>query len=44
MLKTAGIGVAMGNGVPPAKDAADLITDGICENGIENGLRRLGLI
>lgn len=44
MLKTVGIGVAMKNGVPEALAVADHVTDSLLENGIENGLRHLGLI
>lgn len=44
MLSTVGIGVAMKNGVPEAQAVADYVTDSLLENGIENGLRHLGLI
>lgn len=44
MLRTAGVGVAMGNAVPAAKQAADLVTDSLFDDGVANGLRRLGLI
>ena len=44
MLKLAGVGVAMGNGAPQLKESADLVTTPIGENGIHNGLRRLGLV
>ena len=44
MLRYAGIGVAMGNGCPEAKAAADYITDPILENGLANALRHFGLI
>lgn len=44
MLKTVGIGVAMQNGVPEARAAADYVTDSYLSGGIEKGLRHLGLI
>lgn len=44
MLRLAGIGVAMGNGVAPAKQAADYITRSADEDGIYHGLRAIGLI
>ena len=44
MLKTVGIGVAMGNGVPEAKEVADLVTSDVADNGIWNGLKELALI
>ena len=44
MLRLAGIGVAMGNGTPEAKAAADYVTSDIDENGIENALRYFELI
>ena len=44
MLKFAGIGVAMGNGVAMAKDAADYVTSDIDDDGIANALKYFGLI
>ncbi|WP_223595190.1 Cof-type HAD-IIB family hydrolase [Neobacillus bataviensis] len=44
MLKEVGTGVAMGNGVPEAKQHADLITTDVSNNGIWNGLKELQLI
>jgi Cof subfamily protein (haloacid dehalogenase superfamily) len=44
MLKAVGTGVAMGNGVPEAKEVADLITTDVTEDGISNGLKKLNLI
>ena len=43
MLEAAEISVAMGNGAPSAKEAADLVTDDIDEDGIANAFRKLGL-
>jgi hydroxymethylpyrimidine pyrophosphatase-like HAD family hydrolase len=34
----------MGNGVPEAKELADLITSDVSEDGIWNGLKELQLI
>jgi hydroxymethylpyrimidine pyrophosphatase-like HAD family hydrolase len=44
MLKAVGTGVAMGNGVPEAKEVADYITTDVSEDGIWNGLKKLNLI
>lgn len=44
MLKAVGTSVAMGNGVPEAKEHADYITTDVAENGIWNGLKELQLI
>ncbi len=44
MIKAAGIGVAMGSGVPPLKEAADYVTDSPKENGIYNALKHFWLI
>lgn len=44
MLQLAGIGVAMGNGEPKAKAAADYVTDRIGEDGIWKALERFGLV
>ena len=44
MLKTTGIGVAMGNAIDSVKVVADYITDRIDEDGIYNALVRFGVI
>lgn len=44
MLKFAGTGVAMGNAWDAVKEAADYITAGVDEDGIELALRHFGLI
>ncbi|MDO5100063.1 MAG: HAD family hydrolase [Eubacteriales bacterium] len=44
MLRFAGIGVAMGNGTDEAKEAADLITEPLREDGLYKAFVRLGLI
>lgn len=44
MLKAVGTGVAMGNGVPEAKELANLVTTDVSDNGIWNGLKELQLI
>lgn len=44
MLQYAHIGVAMGNGVPEAKEAADHVTADIDDGGIEKALKYFGLI
>ena len=44
MINLAKIGVAMGNGVPPLKDCADLITAPIGDGGIYKALKELKLI
>ncbi|MDQ1147843.1 Cof subfamily protein (haloacid dehalogenase superfamily) [Bacillus sp. SORGH_AS 510] len=44
MLSTVGTGVAMGNAVPEAKAAADIVTTSNCNDGILNGLIQLGLL
>jgi Cof subfamily protein (haloacid dehalogenase superfamily) len=44
MLKTVGTGIAMGNGLPEAKEAADYITKSVDDDGIYHGLKHFGLI
>mgnify|MGYP001032246164 CR=1 FL=1 len=44
MLKFAAWGIAMGNGTPEAKAAADYVTDSVNENGIYNACRHFSLI
>lgn len=44
MLQTCGIGVAMGNGTPECRAAADYVTDDVDHDGIANALRHFGLM
>ena len=44
MLQRVGTGVAMENGYDELKLAADMITDSVFSDGIEKGLKQLGLI
>ena len=44
MLKSCGMGIAMGNAEPSVKDAADHVTSDIEEDGIFNALMHFGLI
>ena len=44
MMASAGIGVAMGNGTPVLKQAADLVTSSNDSDGIARALGRLGLV
>jgi hydroxymethylpyrimidine pyrophosphatase-like HAD family hydrolase len=44
MLAFAGIGVAMGNGVAAAKEAADMVTAGIDDDGLARAMAQLGLV
>lgn len=44
MLEAAGLGVCMGNGTEVAKEAADLVTAAVYEDGVALALTRLGLI
>lgn len=44
MLEYVAHGIAMGNGMQEAKDAADYVTDGIYEDGIYNACRYFSLI
>lgn len=44
MFREAGLAVAMGNGTQAAKEAADLVTDPVDENGLVAALAELGLI
>lgn len=44
MLEYCHIGVAMGNGTPEAKAAADYVTTGVDKDGIANALIHFGLI
>ncbi len=44
MIRFAGIGVAMGNGIENLKKAADYVTTDIDDDGIANAIRHYGLI
>lgn len=44
IIRAAGCGVAMGNGVQALKDAADYVTEPIDQDGVWNACRKLGLI
>lgn len=44
MMDYAGIGVAMGNARDEVKERADMVTDGINEDGLYNAFVKLGLI
>lgn len=44
MLQYVACGVAMGSGVQEAKDAADYVTKGICEDGIYHACKHFSLI
>lgn len=44
MIKNAGTGIAMGNACDLLKEAADMVTSHIDEDGIYNAVKRLGLI
>lgn len=44
MLAAAGTGVAMGNGTPEAKAAADWVTDSVDDGGLYSAFERLGLL
>lgn len=44
IIRTAGIGVAMGNAMEELKEAADYVTDDLCKDGIRNACLHLGLI
>ncbi|MDU0348468.1 HAD family hydrolase [Actinomyces sp. MRS3W] len=43
MLRHCGVGVAMGNAAPEVKQAADLVTDDVEQDGLAHALTRLGL-
>lgn len=42
MIQAAGIGIAMGNGIPALKEAADYVTSDISEDGLKNAFHYLG--
>ena len=44
MLECCAVGVAMGNGGPEIKAMADLVTDGVDEDGLLHAFERLGLV
>jgi len=44
MLRAAGVGIAMGNGVTEAKEVADYVTNHVDEDGIYNALKHFKLI
>lgn len=44
MLAFAGLGVAMGNAKPPAKEAADYVTDDVDHDGVLKALEHFGII
>ncbi len=44
MLRAAGIGIAMGNAVEEAKNAADFVTKNVLEDGIAHALKHFELI
>ncbi|MFR9190031.1 MAG: HAD hydrolase family protein [Anaerotruncus massiliensis (ex Togo et al. 2019)] len=44
MLRFAGVGVAMGNAGEEVRQAADYVTDDDDHDGIQNALRRFGVI
>lgn len=44
MLRWAGIGVAMGNGAPEAKAAADYVTTHVGQDGVKNALLHFGVL
>jgi len=44
MLKAVGTGIAMGNALEEVKEAADIVTTSVEEDGIWNGLKKLALI
>lgn len=44
MIEGADLGVAMGNGTPSAKEAADFVTTSLEEDGIQNAFAKAGLL
>ncbi|MBO0994489.1 Cof-type HAD-IIB family hydrolase [Bacillus sp. SD088] len=44
MLQTVGTGVAMGNALENVKDVADIVTTSVDQDGIANGLKKIGLL
>ncbi|SFL57048.1 Cof-type HAD-IIB family hydrolase [Salibacterium qingdaonense] len=44
MLKEVGVGIAMGNALEEVKQAADFVTSPVHEDGVKQGLERIGLL
>lgn len=44
MIKFVGTGIAMENGFAELKEAADLVTDSVFDDGLMKGLKKIGLI
>ena len=44
MIEYAGIGVAMGNAMPPVKAVADYVTDSCADDGVSTALKHFGLV
>lgn len=44
MLRVAGVGVAMGNGIPSVKEVADWVTRSVDEDGVAYALQQLELV
>ncbi|MBR5049700.1 MAG: HAD hydrolase family protein, partial [Erysipelotrichaceae bacterium] len=44
MLRAAGLGVAMGNAMESAREAADYITDNASEDGVYKALKKFGIL
>ena len=43
-MKKAGLSIAMGNGFPECRLAADYVTDDIGDDGVYNALKHFGFI
>ncbi|MCJ7841686.1 Cof-type HAD-IIB family hydrolase [Lederbergia sp. NSJ-179] len=44
MLQTVGTGIAMGNALDPVKKIADIVTTNVEDDGVANGLKKVGLL
>ena len=44
MIRTAGIGIAMGNAIDALKLEADFVTTSVDDDGIRNALKHFGII
>jgi len=44
MLQSVAHGIAMGNGLPETKQAAEYVTDDIDHDGIEKAMKHFGII
>ena len=44
MIDCVGTGIAMGNGSPAIKEAADFVTDSLEDDGLQNAMKHFGLI